>query len=157
MEDRRPVILYLIIIACVAMVTVPVSGYDNVAAHPMVNKYAVEYFAGQIMPVDPYLATASLNGAPARGLDWNLSDGRRDFLSDGIVSIPKYKSPSLWIVDGGFSQDEPEWWQALRHFYDPTNPEEPWLTDFVFWRSAARIYAGEQMNNPQIDAVKLGI
>lgn len=153
MEDRRVVTFTLIILCCIAIAVIPVAGYDNVAAHPLVNKYAVEYFTGQIMPVDPYLATATLNGAPARGLDWNLSDGRRDLPSDGIVSILKYKSPSLWIIEGGFSQDEPEWWQALRHFYDPMNREQPWLTDAKFWRSAGRVYSGSQMTDPETDAV----
>lgn len=154
MEDRRALTFTLIIFSCIAIAAVPVAGYDNVAAHPLVNKYAVEYFAGQIMPVDPYLATATLNGAPARGLDWNLSDGRRDLPSDGIVSILKYKSPSLWIIEGGFSQDEPEWWQALRHFYDPMNRNKPWLTDAKFWRLAGRVYSGSQMTDPQTDAVR---
>ncbi|MFA5222018.1 MAG: hypothetical protein WC391_07015 [Methanoregula sp.] len=152
MEDSRPVIVVLILIASLALAVVPVSGYDNLFAHPMVNKYAVEYFAGQIMPVDPYLATASLNGAPAHGLDWNLSDGRKNFPSDGIVSKPKYKSPALWMTEGGFSADEPEWWQALRHFYDPTNQQTPWLTDFVFFRSAAKVLSTD-MISVEIDAV----
>ncbi len=36
-----------------------------------------------------------------------------------------------WIIEGGYSADEPEAYMALRHFYDPTNAATPYLTDLI--------------------------
>ncbi|MDD5604099.1 MAG: hypothetical protein PHG48_08535, partial [Eubacteriales bacterium] len=52
-----------------------------------------------------------------------------------------------WIEEGGFSADEPEYYMSLRHFYDPTNPIQPYLTDLVTGYSIVM-----KEDNPEIDA-----
>ncbi|MFH1050543.1 MAG: hypothetical protein V1779_06380 [bacterium] len=60
----------------------------------------------------------------------------------------RYMTSREWIIHGGFSCDEPEAWQALRHFYDPTgkNPgsNKYCLSDF---KNIQGYF------NPSIDAV----
>jgi hypothetical protein len=153
MEDRRPVIVILLLIVGCVILAVPVQGYNNLNAHPMINKYAVLSFEREIKPNDAYLKTASLDGAYAVGYDWNLSDGRRGVPSEGIISRYREKALKSWIIDGGFSQDEPEKWQSLRHFYDPINARDAYLTDSKILRLIGSGYYGAEMYNPQINAL----
>jgi len=96
--------------------------------HPAVNKAAYDSFVSQRMPSDPYLKDASLDGKPVWGDAWDRSDGTS--LTDYIPQANRQKSIKDWLIEGGFSADEPEWDMALRHFYDPVR-EPHYLTDMI--------------------------
>jgi len=47
-----------------------------------------------------------------------------------IVETGKANQPMRWwIIEGGYTADEPELYNSFRHFYDPTNADTPYLTD----------------------------
>lgn len=67
------------------------------------------------------------------------------------------KTFEMWLVDGGFSADEPEKFMSWRHFYNPTNLGKVYLTDLPMegtltgeWIQSYVKIMGEP--NPQIDA-----
>ena len=71
-----------------------------------------------------------------------------------------YKNLSLgeWLQEGGYTADEPEIWQALRHFYDPTKPQRPWLADPHAGLYATAWYWGtKKYGDPQMDAITWAI
>ncbi|MBI2300274.1 MAG: hypothetical protein HYU66_15235 [Armatimonadetes bacterium] len=52
---------------------------------------------------------------------------------DDIVTGDAEFTPAGWIIEGGYTADEPEVYMCLRHFYDPTKPEgQRYLTDIPF-------------------------
>lgn len=121
-----------IVVAALALslLVLPAASYDNAKAHPAINYYALEKFTTGTMQSDPYLKNATLQGAACNGYAWEPMDGA---LAVGVrhsVQAPRTKSLWEWIPDAGYAADEPEWTMALVHFYDPTNAEEPWLTDY---------------------------
>jgi len=96
--------------------------------HPAINKAAYDTFVSQRMPTDQYLKNASLDGKPVWGDAWDRSDGTSP--TDYIPQANRQKSVKDWLIEGGFSADEPEWDMALRHFYDPIR-EPHYLTDII--------------------------
>lgn len=107
---------------------VRVGAYGNIEAHPQINRSALDLFDSE-KDAHEYLRRASLSGEPTWGVAWDANDGIQPILQN--VAVKKKKSARQWIIDGGFSADEPEGPQALRHFYDPTDRTTPWLTDIV--------------------------
>jgi len=82
-----------------------------------------------------------------------------------LVDAGKANQPvRWWITEGGYTADEPELYNSFRHFYDPTNPDTPYLTDdleklnyayrALLWTTPAIIAApvlGTNFN-PQVNA-----
>jgi hypothetical protein len=102
-------------------------GWDNVEGHPFINEFAYNNFVGQWMPSDQYLKQASLDGS-ARGESWELKDGTS--FTERIAPHTRTKSIKDWLMEGGFSADEPELDMSLVHFYDPVR-EPHYLTDSI--------------------------
>jgi hypothetical protein len=74
--------------------------------------------------------------------------------------IEGYKNLSVaeWMQEGGYTADEPEIWQALRHFYDPTKPQRAWLADPHAGLYASAWYWGTaKYGDPQMDAITWAI
>ncbi|PKL65081.1 MAG: hypothetical protein CVV32_05915 [Methanomicrobiales archaeon HGW-Methanomicrobiales-3] len=122
------------------VVTLPVSAYGNIYAHPGINEQALIYFKNTLMPEDAYLAPASLDGAASAGIDWPQDQGVSWLPGEGTVSVPREKTLSSWIIDGGFTADEPELYQGMRHFYDPKNSAAPYLTDHQFFSESVGLF-----------------
>jgi len=101
--------------------------WDNVEGHPFINEFAYNNFVGQWMPSDQYLKQASLDGS-ARGESWELKDGTS--FTERIAPHTRTKSIKDWLMEGGFSADEPELDMSLVHFYDPVR-EPHYLTDSI--------------------------
>lgn len=129
MENRWILIIGLIVLACLPL---PVMAYDNIEAHPSINRYAVDYFEKVILPDDPLLKDASIRGEEIWGYAWDEIDGNMDIGVRHTKNERRSKLLQNWIKDGGYSADEPELTMGLVHFYDPTNIYEPWLTDPKF-------------------------
>lgn len=135
----------------------PVAAYDNAIAHPAIQSLAVAGFQQGTMLEDPFLKNTSLNGSPAWGYAWDITDGPRDAGPRDSVNRLRQKTLEQWIIDGGYSADEPETTMALVHFHDPTNAKEPWLTDQSWLQNdvaqwVARIPYGKNFTIPRISA-----
>ena len=120
-------------IALIVLVCIPlqVTAYSNTNAggHPSINRYAVDYFEKKILPYDSLLKNTSIRGEASYGWAWDETDGKKNTGPTDSINLPKEGVLQDWIKDGGYSADEPEYTMALVHFYDPTNVNEPWLTD----------------------------
>jgi hypothetical protein len=132
----------------------PVAAWDNVYAHPVVNRLAIDLFFDRVQ-TDPQLkgykgATFS-NISKPWGMAWDTEDGTS--LTNRIPNVKRQKKISEWIIDGGFSGDEPEGPMAMRHFYDPTNKAKPYLTDMDFIAKVSDIVLHTVATNPEISAV----
>jgi hypothetical protein len=122
------------------------------APHSTINSLAIKMFETQIMPADKYLKNASLHGFSTAGIAWDATDGSR--LTPPEIGVQRRKRLTDWIIDGGYSADEPEATMALAHFYDPTAPAgRRYLTDQQFVVNFVSRYNSEYAN-PGIDAVQ---
>ncbi|OPY26031.1 MAG: Zinc dependent phospholipase C [Methanocella sp. PtaU1.Bin125] len=148
MENRQYLIPVAVLVIAVLVIPQNALAYNNVDAHQAVNAHAIEYFEKYIMPKDQYLKSASLSGSPCVGIAWDIEDGADTGKKTGparTVSINKRKALQEWIIDAGYSADEPEAPMALRHFYDPER-QPRYLTDqIVDWNVMS-------YGNPQMDA-----
>jgi hypothetical protein len=78
----------------------------------------------------------------------------------------KFETFQWWVIEGGYSADEPELYASFRHFYDPRAKEmgrPPYLTDHLdelgwYFKVVASVggWAGPMLNeigqNPEVDA-----
>jgi hypothetical protein len=148
MENRHYLIPVAVLIIAVFVIPQNAFAYNNVDAHQAINAHAIEYFENYLMPKDKYLNSASLSGSPCNGMAWDIEDGTDTAKKTNparTISIKKQKTVQEWIIDAGFSADEPEASMALRHFFDPER-EPRYLTDqIVDWNFLS-------YGNPQMDA-----
>ena len=145
METRRTLIFVLLVI----FFAVNASSYSNLGPHQKINEIAIEKFTDKIMPEDPYLKNASLDGVMSKGLAWDVSDGRTGIYPleySQEIAVDRMKSLKDWVIDAGFSADEPETPMALRHFYDPTGTTH-YLTDYP------KIWGFPHPEDPKMSAV----
>ncbi len=147
------------------MLALPVLAYDDATAHPAINECAWrvwwEQTHNQKTPVD------------MRGYDLGRDDwGKLRPLKGRTVLEPGEWPGNMvegdaerhlvdWIKDGGRTADAPHHFQSLRHFYDPTRPDERqrYLTDVpefarIFSQTKGRLRKKLQvtMVNPEMDA-----
>ncbi|NLD57306.1 MAG: hypothetical protein GX651_04135 [Methanomicrobiales archaeon] len=157
----KNVLRLLSIALLIFALVLPVSAYGNLYAHPTINELALNYFKTKIKPDDLYLSEATLDGV-SNGIDWPKEKGVSWLPGEFTVAEPGEKTLSLWIIDGGFSADEPELYQGMRHFYDPTKPNAAYLTDHEFFAETLGLffahfnYAGVygEADFPHISAVE---
>lgn len=129
-----------------------VQAWGNMEAHPEINRLAIELFK-QRASSDSSLAVLkniSLDGEPCWGMAWDTADGNA--LIERKPSTKRPKTLANWIIDGGYSADEPEGPAAMRHFYDPTNKGH--LTDTDWVAGFIKLTLGTQAVNPEISAVE---
>lgn len=136
MEDLRA----LKMIAALMLISVFMIGsaaaWGNVEVHPKINEIAYDKFLQDRMISDQYLKNCSLDGKETKGDAWDpdmgIPLGIEDVTSGKITYKSEERSKDIrgWIISGGFSADEPEAPQALRHFYDPIR-EPHYLTDVI--------------------------
>ncbi|MCD1295302.1 hypothetical protein CUJ83_09850 [Methanocella sp. CWC-04] len=148
MENRQYMIPVALLLIIVLIIPQNASAYNNVDAHQAINAHSIEYFEQYIMPKDKYLKSASLSGSACTGIAWDIEDGKDDSIKTNparTTAIKKQKTVQEWIIDAGYSADEPEAPMGLRHFYDPER-EPRYLTDqIVDWNIMS-------YGNPQMDA-----
>ncbi len=132
-----------------------VSAWNNKGTHPAINEWAVKVFEKDLRPLDKRLASTRLDGEECRGIAWDPQDGTANTTQS--IAVNRKKSLVRWIVDGGFSADEPEILMGLRHFYDPRNASTPWLTDTHGVADWLKSYVTPERGVPEIDAVTWAI
>lgn len=154
MEARRIVIGALALLAVLTtggmFLPADAYGWGNLSAHPEINRVAIELFETRKAD-SPVLKNTTLDGEKVWGIAWDPSDGTDLF--NKTQSNRREKPAKDWIVDGGFSADEPEGPMALRHFYDPTNKSAPWLNDQRWVTEILKRLLGTMATNPEISAL----
>jgi len=97
-------------------------GLHKGGPHRTINELAFEYaFANMRSPGMGELTEdpGSLLFGP------NIIAPGMEFVESGKANQPV----RWWVSEGGYTADEPELYNSFRHFYDPTNPVTPYLTD----------------------------
>ncbi|MCD1295461.1 hypothetical protein CUJ83_10665 [Methanocella sp. CWC-04] len=148
MENNRAIkVMAALVLIFVLLIPANALAYNNVGVHPRINEYAFDQFESTWMKNDQYLKQASLDGRSVYGEAWDPSDGTTwtDKVGNGIISVKRSKSMEQWVIDGGFSADEPEADMAMVHFYDPVRSPH-YLTDQL------NDIPGGKYVNPQISA-----
>lgn len=150
MRDRFIITVTIIIFA---LFPYNVLAWNNADAHMEINNLAFESFTLDKMARDPTFFNTCLCGSDTLGSAWDKSDGTQQLIQKFSPGQNiKQKPMKQWIVQGGFSADEPEGPMALRHFYDPTkNSGESWLTDSQFLTNFLSRFSST-IHNPKIDA-----
>jgi hypothetical protein len=151
--EARPVLILSFIVVLLMMLTEQAFAYDDsLGAHSKINSIALKNFQTEIMPGDPNLKNAYLDNTPCTGIAWDPTDGDR--INPPEIAVQRVKPLKFWVIDGGYSADEPEGTMALCHFYDPTQPTgKGYLTDQQFIVNVVKNYNSEYAN-PEIDAVE---
>ncbi|HEY3273949.1 MAG TPA: hypothetical protein VGJ92_09315 [Methanocella sp.] len=151
MENRYCVILAVTLFAALVLFTPAALAYDNVGAHRAINTAAIWGFPKTVMLNDPDLSNAQLDLTESRyGYAWDYRDGNDTTITykySQKVSAYRSKPLGMWLIDGGFSGDEPETPMAVRHFYDPVNQPRH-LTDQMGGLNSLLIGA-----NPNMDSI----
>lgn len=102
------------------------SSYDNKTMHTYINDAITDAFIKQ-MPTDPVLKNYFIQpNAKVKGT--GVTAKGQYFINEGDMNFT-FKE---WLRHAGFSADEPEVLQAIRHFYDPIGLDagKQYLTDF---------------------------
>lgn len=150
----------LIILLC----TCPAYSYDDESAHPEINLSALRVWRSETLnqkkPVDLslYLIDSS-EYQLFRRLSGTTVCVAGNWHSDMIETV-RDKRFYEWISSGGRTADAPHWFQSLRHFYNPLEPENMrYLTDIptvaqMYARVQSRVPGTENVAivNPEIDA-----
>ena len=123
MKKRLSLFLGAFVYIVLALV---LSAYDNATMHRYINDAIVQTFLGN-MPSDPALKNYSIQQS-ARVNGTGVTAKGQYYITEGDLNFT-FKE---WLSHGGFSADEPEALQAMRHFYDPVGLDggKKYLTDF---------------------------
>jgi hypothetical protein len=151
--ETRSVLVVSFIVVLLALLPGPAFAYDDsLGAHSKINSLALSKFQTEVMPADPYLRNTHIDNTPCTGIAWDPADGDR--INPPEIAIQRVKTLDMWVIDGGYSADEPEGTMALCHFYDPTQaPGKRYLTDQQSMVKVLSQYNSEY-RNPGIDAVQ---
>ena len=141
----------------------PAKAYENLGPagpgaslhgpHQMINRYAVRIWVDWRGHKGVFKNYRFQDPRWARKLTGQSFGNTGLFYSD-LTTVNKALTWSQWLMEGGYTADEPELWQALRHFYDPTRPSAPWLSDrhaglySATWKVGSKVYA-----DPKMDAI----
>ncbi len=120
--------------------------WGNVKAHPEINKQAFSLWVEMFGQSSKYMASNGATSLVDTGSKWEgpeVLTSNPGYLSWTTGTGKATKSFEDWLMSGGYSADEPEIWNALCHFYDPTSNPQVYLTDTVPDRYVV---------NPNIDA-----
>jgi hypothetical protein len=102
----------VVFLAALVLASPAALAYDNVGAHRAINAAALVGFINDRMPSDPDLKHAQLDLYAARyGFAWDPVDGpdtNFTFKYTQNISVYRSKPLGLWLIDGGFSGDDPE-------------------------------------------------
>jgi len=110
------------------------SSYGHKEAHPGFNETMVNHFLDNL--------TGDQAIEKFENYSFDLHDSgpftgkavtNEGYISASVTEADREMTPVEWIRHGGFSADEPELPAAVRHFYDPTQPEgQRYLQDRAF-------------------------
>ena len=143
-----------LVVFMVVSFSIPVFSYNNDnqartmegGPHRAINYYAIQSFLNNRRSDSIFNKYDFTNGSDLAGITVIQPGDWKDDILEGEREGKWYQ----WVVEGGYTADEPERYMSLRHFYDPlgVNQGANYLTDHVneFMTS---IVMG---TNPKIDA-----
>ena len=136
--------------AVAAALAASAGAYDNEVTHPKINEIAFQKFKDEVARQAPAVKayaryefdfwsptiaaevaklTPAFTPGPSTGNEVDLGSAK---LNVSVVPGGGFeKTLTGHLKYGGYAADLPVIPQSLRHFYDPTNPDEPWITDLV--------------------------
>jgi len=126
--------IYAFCLLFISLFCLPAGAYDNDGPernilggpHRAINKWALSiYLDREDTELQKFLAHYDFDGNELKGTT---------VIEPGMESIKegdKTGTPDWWIVEGGYTADEPELYNSFRHFYDPKNEKIPYLTDHL--------------------------
>jgi hypothetical protein len=157
MRYARALILLLAIVALPSATW----AYGNKGPHQKINELAIKSWISDVQqnPYGPpkgeeYLLRYDLSSVLKVTGESVVRDG--NLYNSGIAALDmqsgdKELTFGQWIQEGGFAADEPEFFSALRHFYDPTKSNgQYYLTDHVSQFVAD--FIGKVIDDPFMDA-----
>ncbi len=117
----------------------PAWGWHHQTAHRAINESAVKLFVRNLGSRPKYARSPWVTGHQCTGV--GVTEPGSKSITEGDLTF----STSVWIREGGYYADEPEWTMALRHFYDPFSASGvTYLTDTIpDWYG---------LGNPNVDA-----
>ncbi len=166
MENRSVLKRWLVLlsIGCIMLNSHWLLAYDDSldkygpdSTHQAINQAAIELFEDLFFNDggnDEWLKHAMFNDKACFGKDWHpTTDGPKNM--PPRIENTRKKPLRDWIINGGFSADQPEWPMALLHFYDPTaSPGQSHLQGTPIAMEIIRMVSGgTTMENPQCSAV----
>ena len=89
------------------------SSYDNYTMHRSMNKALYKRFQTALAGKNDFKSYQISNSQNITGEAVTTPGAININQGDSSLTVEK------WITHGGYSADEPEWLQSLRHFYDP--------------------------------------
>ncbi len=142
----KNIIMFLVGVAVYFILAMVVKSWDNRDMHLYLNEFMMQKFLSKVNDFDDLA-----------GYEFDFSvklKGEAIIKSDLEVRISGDQEKTVldWVIHGGYSCDEPEAYQALRHFYDPTGIDggKKYLTD-INYEKLVSLFSG---GNPLIDAVE---
>jgi hypothetical protein len=142
----RNIVLFVLGVAVYFIAVMVVKSWDNRDMHLYLNEYMMQKFLSKLNDFDElkgyeFDLTTKLTGEAV------LEPGAFSCVQQSDV-----KTAMDWIIHGGYSCDEPEAYQALRHFYDPVGIDggRKYLTDIKYEAFLSKAVGP----NPQIDAIE---
>ncbi|HRD08149.1 MAG TPA: hypothetical protein PK037_11300, partial [Saprospiraceae bacterium] len=135
MKNKLSFITGVFIYILLAMI---LSAYDNKNMHTYINDAITDAFIQQ-MPSDPLLKNYFIQPNTTIKGEGVTAPGQLT-ITEGTMN----QTFKEWVRHGGYSADEPEALQAIRHFYDPKGLDggKHYLTDFP---------TGLSLVNPEVD------
>ncbi len=118
-----------VVFLLVGLLTGYALAWNHTDTHRLINKAVWDFYIANVQKGSS--ETASLQNYEfglQKVLVGQTVIGMGDWPGDIEVGN-KTLSPSQWLEEGGYTADEPEKFMCLRHFFDPFNKTEPWLTD----------------------------
>ena len=155
MRLRRPILIRVVLVAfMIVSFSIPVFSYNNDnqartmegGPHRAINYYAIQSFLSNRRDDSIFNKYDFTNGSDLAGITVIQPGDWKDDILEGEREGKWYQ----WVVECGYTADEPERYMSLRHFYDPlgVNQGANYLTDHVN-EFMASIVMG---TNPKIDA-----
>ncbi|MHB1152884.1 MAG: hypothetical protein ACYCWE_12130 [Eubacteriales bacterium] len=132
----------LLTAAIITITVIPVFAWSQ-PVHKAINDQAINLFKRQ------FSSSGKYKTAPIDYKEFYKGTG----ISDSFWVAAKYKATARtlqlpeWIVNGGDWADEPQWYAATRHFYDPM------ALSGVHYLTDQMVVFGHVYDQPQIDAV----
>ena len=97
--------------------------------HRAINYYAIQSFIRNTRNDSIFAKYDFINGSDLSGITVIKPGNWKEDILEGEREGKWYQ----WVIEGGYTADEPERYMSLRHFYDPlgVNQEANYLTDHV--------------------------
>ncbi len=127
----------VILIIMVTFTFMPAYSYNNDnkartmegGPHRTINYYSIQSFLKNCINDPVYEKYDFKNGSDLAGITVIQPGNWENDIQEGERKLKWYQ----WVVEGGYTADEPERYMSLRHFYDPlgANQGATYLTDHV--------------------------